>query len=122
MAKAAYKKVHNFGPGGIGCPCCGPAPGRTRNAGFELFGAFAGLNNCRAVYRARMWAGVSPMSSVFFWLWGVWNLYFYGSLDQTFSMLASVALVGTNSIYLYLLWRYRHVEKPIEFPASRSLV
>lgn len=27
-----YKKMVNFGPGGMKCPCCGPAPGKVRKA------------------------------------------------------------------------------------------
>ena len=33
-----YKKVANnggIGPGGINCPCCGPAPGKERKAFFR---------------------------------------------------------------------------------------
>lgn len=33
---ARYKRFCSFGPGGLNCPCCGPAPGKNRKRELRL--------------------------------------------------------------------------------------
>ena len=77
------------------------------NAGFEVFGTVGVLVNCRAVFRDKRWAGLSPSVSFGFCLWGFWNIFYYGDLQQPFSVVASVGVACANSLYLYMLWVYR---------------
>ena len=56
-----------------------------------LFEALAGLfvlNHCRVLHAHKQARGVSIVSSGFFTLWGVWNLYYYPALNQPLSFTA----------------------------------
>ena len=76
------------------------------NGAFELLGGIMLLNNCRAVWRDKAVAGVSILSTAFFTAWGIWNLYYYPSLDQWFSFAGGLAIVISNLLWVALLIRY----------------
>lgn len=76
------------------------------NGSFEAVAALMTLNHCRVLLRDRAVAGVSIASMAFFTLWGVWNLWFYPHLDQTWSFAGGVLLVVANAIYVALLCRF----------------
>lgn len=75
---------------------------------FELAGALFILNHCRAVMRDKCVAGVSIISTVFFTLWGFWNLYYYPSLGQWLSFVGGVCIVAANVLWVSLLIYYRN--------------
>lgn len=77
------------------------------NGAFEAFGAVALWGNVRAIRRDRTIRGVDWRATVFFTSWGLWNLYYYPSLDQWFSFLGGVAIAGVNLVWLYYAWKYR---------------
>jgi hypothetical protein len=77
------------------------------NGVFELLAGLMVLNHCRAVIRDRAVAGVSILSTVFFSLWGVWNLYYYPSLGQTWSFVGGLLIVAANFLWVALLVKYR---------------
>lgn len=77
------------------------------NGLFELGGSGAVGLSVRQILRDKQWAGLSPWNLCFFQLWGLWNLYFYPSLDQPFSFAGGLALATMNAVYLYLIWKYR---------------
>jgi hypothetical protein len=77
------------------------------NGSFELFGAFALWQNVRAIRRDRRIAGVDWKATAFFQGWGLWNLFYYPSLDQWFSLIGGVAICAVNTTWLYYVWRYR---------------
>ncbi len=37
MSKSLYKRYSRVGPGGMNCPCCGPAPGKDRKFHMRLW-------------------------------------------------------------------------------------
>lgn len=76
------------------------------NALFEAAGCLFVLANCRAVLRDKRVAGVSIAATVYFTAWGIWNLYFYPSLNQAWSFYAGAALASANFIWVCLLIRY----------------
>ena len=76
------------------------------NGSFEAVAALFTLNHCRVLLRDRAVAGVSIASMAFFTLWGVWNLWFYPHLGQTWSFAGGVLLVMANAIYVALLCRF----------------
>ena len=78
------------------------------NGSFELLGGFMILNHCRAVWRDKAVAGVSILSTVFFTMWGFWNLYYYPSLDQWWSFVGGLMIVGANILWIALLLKYRN--------------
>lgn len=83
------------------------------NGAFEASAALAVLNHCRVLYVAKTFAGVSLLSTAFFWAWGVWNLYYYPSLGQWLSFSGGVAIMLANLLWLALMLHYR---RPREFP------
>ncbi len=72
-----------------------------------LSGVFI-LNNCYTVCKHGAVAGVSIISVAFFTLWGVWNLYYYPSLNQWCSFYGGILLVVANFIWITLLYHFRH--------------
>jgi hypothetical protein len=79
------------------------------NGLFELGGALAVWLSIREVRRDKAYAGLSPWQVLFFQVWGLWNIYFYPTLNQPWSTAGGLALATANTVYLYYLWRYRHV-------------
>jgi hypothetical protein len=41
-------------------------------------------------------------------LWGIWNLYYYQSLDQRVAFCAAIALMLVNTAWLMLALRFRN--------------
>ena len=80
------------------------------NASFEIFASLMILNNCRVLINDKAVAGVSIVSTVFFTLWGVWNLFYFPNLGQWLSFGGGVAIVAANIFWVCLMIRYRHPE------------
>ena len=78
------------------------------NAAFEFGGAVAVIPSILAAVRDKRIMGLSIWSTVFFSAWGWWNLIYYPHLDQLWSAWAALLLATTNSVYLYLIWKYKH--------------
>lgn len=84
------------------------------NGSFEgLAGIFLFIN-CWRVLQDKAVAGVSIITTAFFALWGFWNLYYYPSLNQSFSFWCGILVVTANSIWVGLLIKYRK-NKPFEY-------
>ena len=79
------------------------------NGLFELIGALLVWKNFHQLVIDREVKGVYWPVTVFFALWGVWNLYFYPSLDQWFSFSAGILLCTGNIawVFFYLVLRRR---------------
>lgn len=77
------------------------------NGAFELFGAALLLLNVREIIRTKRVAGVHWLPTVFFTIWGFWNLYYYPLLGQWLSFVGGVAIVLVNCIWLALVVIYR---------------
>lgn len=76
------------------------------NGSFEAVAALFTLNHCRVLWHDKAVAGVSVASMAFFTLWGVWNLWYYPSLGQTWSFAGGALLVVANAVYVALLFRF----------------
>lgn len=76
------------------------------NGTFEVLGALFVLNHCRHVLRDGQVAGVSIASTVFFFAWGCWNIFYYPHLGQMWSLYGGVALAMANTFYIVLLVRF----------------
>lgn len=77
------------------------------NASFEALGGLLILNNCRLVLRDKAVPGVSVVSTAFFSLWGLWNLFYYPQLGQWWSLVGGIILVCANVFWVALLVVYR---------------
>lgn len=78
----------------------------TINAAFEWFGALVLLLDIRAILRDKSVSGVSLAPKFVFCVWGFWNIYYYGHLDQEGSQIAAAGVTVVNSVWLYLALKY----------------
>lgn len=76
------------------------------NGLFELFGGLLYILNIRLLLIHKQVQGVSLIPTVFFTSWGIWNLFYYPSLDQWYSFYGGVFLVTVNAIWLLLALYY----------------
>lgn len=72
------------------------------NGGFELLGAYFSWVNTWTLYREKEIRGVYWPAWAFFAAWGLWNLYYYPSLDQWASFSAGILLVSGNIAWVAL--------------------
>lgn len=70
------------------------------NGLFELFGAAITWLNVIQIRKDKCLKGYNPMTTVFFMSWGVFNLFYYPSLEQWFSFFGGIAIVTVNTIWL----------------------
>ena len=83
------------------------------NAVFELGGGFVTLASVRKLHHDMIVRGVHWLPVGFFSAWGLWNLYYYPTLDQWYSFAGGVWLVTVNLIWLaqmiyYIRREYGH--------------
>lgn len=90
------------------------------NAAFELGGAIFLCHNCITLYKDKAVAGVSILSTAFFTGWGVWNIYYYPTLDQFWSMAAAAALTFFNLIWVGQMIYYSRDKEPTKEEAKET--
>jgi hypothetical protein len=73
------------------------------NGWFEIGGALVTVLSVRQLRRDRVLLGAHWGPTIFFTLWGCWNLLYYPSLAQPVSTIGAAALVGVNVVYLSLM-------------------
>lgn len=77
------------------------------NGLFEGGGALFILNHCRVLFNDKSVKGVSILSTVYFFLWWLWNLFYYPHLEQMWSFTGGIAIMLANCLWIYLLYLYR---------------
>lgn len=77
------------------------------NGAFELFGAYLTWMNVFKLYKDKEIRGVYWMIWIFYSCWGMWNLYYYPSLDQWASFWAGVVMVFGNIAWVILAIKYK---------------
>jgi hypothetical protein len=55
--------------------------------------------------------GITVFSQVFYYLWSIWNVYFYFTFQTSFSFLASISLALASTIYIILVIYYKYFNK-----------
>ena len=78
------------------------------NGLFEACAAALLLFNVRRVLKDKMVRGIHWLPTTFFPAWGLWNLFYYPSLDQWFSFAGGACVVLVNIVWLGLMFRYRN--------------
>ena len=75
------------------------------NGVFEGGGAVFALLNVRRLLLDWRVRGFSPAATIFWLLWGYWNIYYYAEIQQPWSWWGGVALSFVNTTYvLMILW------------------
>lgn len=77
------------------------------NAAIELFGAGFTWRNAYQLYKERSLSGVYWPSTLFFTLWGAWNIFYYTALNQPFSFYAGILLTSGNAAWVILAIKLR---------------
>jgi hypothetical protein len=75
------------------------------NGCFEFGGSFALWMHVARLRRDKDIKGAHWLPFAFFFLWGVWNLYYYPSLAQWWSFAGGLFVVGANLSWLVLAAR-----------------
>jgi hypothetical protein len=70
------------------------------NGGFESLGGVFITNHTITVFKDKGYAGLSLISTSFFTLWGIWNLFYYPHLQQYISFYGGVFIVIANLIWI----------------------
>lgn len=81
------------------------------NGLFEIAGAVFLLLNIRQLHRDKTLNGVHWLPTLFFSTWGVWNLYFYPSLEQWYSFSGGLAIVVVNTFWLAQIAYYARLNR-----------
>lgn len=76
------------------------------NALFEVSGALLTWMNVKQVWKDKGHNGLYVPAIVLFTLWGFWNLFYYASLVQWWSVLATVVMVSANCCWLWGLIKF----------------
>lgn len=79
------------------------------NGCFELLGGIILILNVVQLYKDKCVQGFSPIPTIFFTTWGIWNLHYYSSLNQWFSFIGGILIATINSIWLIQIYYYTHV-------------
>ena len=76
------------------------------NGSFELLGGFFLLINIYKLLQDKKIQGVSVWPVIFFTSWGMWNLYYYPSLNQWWSFVGGLSTVIVNGLWIVLAIYY----------------
>jgi uncharacterized membrane protein (UPF0182 family) len=77
------------------------------NAAFEAGGALLLCLNVRRLIRDKRVAGVSLVPTVWWNLWGFWNVYFYHVMHTPLSFYAGIGVLVANTVWVALALYYR---------------
>jgi len=77
------------------------------NGRFELLGSVLIWLNVCALYRDKQIKGVHPAPITFFFLWGLWNLFYYPHLGQWASFAGGCSIVVANGVWVAQMLHYR---------------
>lgn len=81
------------------------------NGSFEFIGGACNWLNVTRYFKDRRVTGIFWPSSIFYALWGIWNLFYYPTLHQPISFMGGVFLTSGTVTWLLLvihdLYKYR---------------
>ena len=77
------------------------------NGLLEVGGSIAIWFNVIALHLHKEVRGVSPVAIIFFFGWGLWNLFYYPHLDQWASFAGGVSVVVANAVWVGHMFWYR---------------
>lgn len=80
------------------------------NGLFELFGGCMIWLDVRRLAIDKQIKGVYWPSRAFFLTWGVWNLYYYPSLDQWLSFFGGLVICSANIMWCVLAVWYLYLK------------
>jgi len=83
------------------------------NGSLELLGGLFIAFSIARILRDKEVRGISWIHVGFFTIWGLWNLFYYPHLGQTWSFIGGIGVFVANSIYLALLIYFSRNKKRV---------
>jgi len=80
------------------------------NAIFEFGGGCLIWLSVRQLWLDKELKGVHWAPIIFFWAWGMWNLFYYPSLDQWWSFVGGLWIVLANFIWMCQIMWYKWIK------------
>lgn len=77
------------------------------NGLFEFGGSIMLWRNVYQLYKDKMVRGVHWGPTLFFFTWGLWNLFYYPHLDQWWSFAGGLSIVTANGVWAFQMLKYR---------------
>ena len=77
------------------------------NGLFEFGGGLLLWMNVLALHQSKQFRGVVITPTMFFAIWGFWNLYFYPSLGQWWSFFGGLNVVTANTVWVAQMIYYK---------------
>lgn len=77
------------------------------NGSLELFGGMFLWQNVRQLLKDKEIKGVHWLPTMFFFIWGLWNLFYYPHLNQWFSFIGGLNIVLANGVWVFLMLKYK---------------
>jgi len=77
------------------------------NGCFQFFGGVLLFRNSYLLLKHKKIRGVSLLPTIFFSVWGFWNLFYYPYLEQMISFYAGITVVSANTLWIVLAIYYR---------------
>jgi hypothetical protein len=74
---------------------------------FEFCGSIFLWRNVYQLHKDKMVRGVHWVPTGFFFLWGMWNIFFYPSLNLWFSFVGGLNIMCANGVWLGQMIYYR---------------
>lgn len=79
------------------------------NAIFEFGGGCLIWLSVRQLWLDKELKGVHWSPIIFFWAWGMWNLFYYPSLDQWWSFAGGLWIVLANGVWMCQIIYYKWI-------------
>lgn len=89
------------------------------NAVAEVLACIVLAPSIMKAWRLKVVQGVHWVTPAFFWSYGIWNLFYYHSLEQWWSGLAAILLATQNTVWLLMVILY--TPRRVPGPTSSNL-
>lgn len=76
------------------------------NASFEILGGVFLAPSVLKAWRGKMIRGVHWTTPMFFWSWGLWNVFYYPMIGQPLSAWAGLIVFVVNTAWFGLVLKY----------------
>lgn len=85
-----------------------PAHNDLINGGFESMSGLLGWINVTKLVKDKQVKGVYWPMTFFFTIWGLWNLWYYPALHQSWSFIGGLVIVSSNAVWVAIAIMYSH--------------
>lgn len=79
------------------------------NGLFEFAAACVLISNIVKIKQDKIVKGISIVPVFFFFIWGLWNLYYYPSLNQWWSFYGGVFVTIVNAVWIVMVFHYQRL-------------